>query len=195
MVGASYTSLGEKDLSIFYDHRTLAKVMDLVRRVNPALVLTHSPVDYMVDHETTSRLVQTACFGGVAPNYRTPARGARPRLLSRVPHLYYVEPFGGRDIFGQEIRSKIFVDITSTLARKLEMLECHASQRAWLRAQQGIGDNSGVVRRMAARAGERSGLGCAEGYRQHLGQGFPQDNLLAVLLGDRVRELRTKADC
>jgi len=194
MVGASYASLAEKDLSIFYDRRTLVKVMELVRRVNPELVLTHSPVDYMVDHETTSRLVQTTCFGGVAPNYRTPARGARTRPpLSRVPHLYYAEPFGGRDILGQEIRPKIFVDITSTLARKLEMLDCHASQRAWLRAQQGIAENSEIVRRMAARAGELAGFGCAEGYRQHLGQGFPQDNLLATLLGERVREVSPNA--
>jgi N-acetylglucosamine malate deacetylase 1 len=188
MVRASYTWVGEKDLSIFYDRPTLAKVAELVRRANPALVLTHSPVDYMVDHETTSRLVQTACFGGTAPNYRTRAHGARARSLSRVPHLYYAEPFGGCDILGHEIRSNMFVDISSTLARKLEMLECHASQWTWLLAQQGIADHADVVRRMAARAGEFSGFGWAEGYRQHLGQGFPQDNLLAVLLGDLVRD-------
>lgn len=190
VIGASYTSLVEKDLSIFYDRRTLVKVMTLVRRVNPTLVLTHSPVDYMVDHETTSRLVQTACFGAVAPNYRTPGRVGP---LSGVPHLYYAEPFGGRDILGQEIRSRIFVDITSTLPRKLEMLACHASQRAWLRAQQEITDNSDVVRRMAAHAGKLSGFPGAEGYRQHLGQGFPQDNLLAALLGERVREASFEA--
>jgi len=37
---------------------------------------------------------------------------------------------------------------------------------------------------MAERAGERSGFRLAEGFRQHLGQGFPQDNLLGKLLGD-----------
>lgn len=193
LLRASYTCVGEKDLSIFYDWRTLAKVMALLRRVSPGLVLTHSPVDYMVDHENTSRLVQTACFGAMARNYRTGLRGASAMPLPRVPHLYYAEALGGRDILGNEIRSSLFVDITATLARKLEMLDCHESQQAWLRAQQGIADNSGVVRRMASRAGEISGFRWAEGYRQHLGQGFPHDNLLAKVLGDLVRDAGCKA--
>lgn len=186
MLGATYSCLEEKDLSIFYDRPTLRKVMELVRHVSPSLVLTHPPADYMVDHETTSRLTQTACFGAMAPNYRTGARSAA-RPLRTVPHLYYVEPFGGRDILGMEVRPRTFVDISATLQRKEQMLTCHESQQAWLRAQQDVSDNFGVVRKMAARAGQLSGFQWAEGFCQHLGQGFPQDNLLAALLGDLVR--------
>ncbi len=191
LVHGAYTCVGERDLSIFYDWRTLAKVMGLVRRAGPELVLTHSPVDYMVDHETTCRLVQTACFGATARNYRTPARAAAVRPLRSIPHLYYAEPFGGRDVLGNEIRSNLFVDITATLARKLEMLDCHKSQQAWLRAQQGISDNSSMVHQMAGRAGELSGFRWAEGYRQHLGQGFPHDNLLGAALADLSRDVRS----
>jgi len=189
MVHATYSCLGEKDLCVFYDRRTLRKVMEIVRRVSPSLVITHPPADYMVDHETTSRLTQTACFGAMARNYRTGAR--RPaRPLRAVPHLYYTEPFGSRDILGKEARSAVFVDIAATLARKERMLACHESQQAWLRAQQRVSDNCGVVRQMAATAGQQSGFQWAEGFRQHLGQGFPQDNLLAAILGDLVREER-----
>jgi LmbE family N-acetylglucosaminyl deacetylase len=191
LMGATYACLKEKDLSIFYDLRTLRKVMALVRSRGATLVLTHSPVDYMVDHETTSRLVQTACFGATAPNYRTGARGATAHPLLRAPHLYYAEPFGGRDILGNEIRSNFFVDITSTLATKLEMLACHESQQAWLRAQQGLADTRAIVHTMAERAGQLSGVRWAEGFRQHLGQGFPQDNLLGALLGDLGRDVRS----
>src|SRR2546425_4545130 len=53
LMGAEYSCLEEKDLTIFYDARTLSKVMEEVRRANPTLVFTHSPGDYMVDHETT----------------------------------------------------------------------------------------------------------------------------------------------
>jgi N-acetylglucosamine malate deacetylase 1 len=186
MVGATYSCLGEEDLSIFYDRPTLRKVMELVRRVSPSLVMTHAPADYMVDHETTSRLTQTACFGATAPNYRTGARRAA-KPLRAMPHLYYAEAFGGRDILGNEVRSRIFVNISATIERKEQMLACHESQQAWLRAQQGLSDNVGVVRRMAARAGRLSEFQWAEGFRQHLGQGFPQDNLLAAILGDLVR--------
>lgn len=190
LIRAKYTCLEEKDLLIFYDRRTLNKVMELVRRVNPDLVLTHSPVDYMVDHEISSRLCQSACFGAMAPNFRTGVRRAA-KPLRRVPHLYYAQPFGGRDILGKEIRSNLFVDISLTLERKEQMLACHESQRAFLHAQQDVSDVVRVLREMAERAGKLSGFRCAEGMRQHLGQGFPQNNLLGELLGDLVRSVET----
>ena len=190
LIEAGYSCLGQKDLNIFYDRRTLAKVMEAVRALNPSLVLTHSPVDYMVDHETTSRLCQTACFGAMAPNFKTGMRRAA-KPLRAVPHLYYAEPFGGRDILGNEIVSSVFVDIKATFSVKEQMLACHESQRAFLSAQQGISDTVAVMRAMAERAGKNSGLGLAEGFRQHLGQGFPQGNLLAQLLGETVHSAAT----
>jgi N-acetylglucosamine malate deacetylase 1 len=186
LLGAEFACLQEKDLQIFYDRRTLGKVTELVRRLDPALVFTHSPQDYMLDHETTSRLCQTACFGAMAPNFRPAARSsAKPPR--GIPHLYYAQPFAGKDILGQEIPSRIFVDIAATCGRKEEMLACHESQRAFLRAQQEISDTLEMMRKMAGEAGKKSGLAQAEGFRQHLGQGFPQDNLLGDLLGQRVR--------
>ncbi len=186
VIGARYFCLEEKDLSVFYDRSSLGKVMELVRRSDPELVLTHSPQDYMVDHETTSRLCQTACFGAVAPNFRsgsrTPAKATRA-----VPHLYYAQPFGGRDILGSEVRPSCFVDIRGTMERKEKMLACHESQQAWLRAQQGIPDPASMMHAMAKRAGELSGFQWAEGFRQHLGQGFPHDNILGKVLDGLTR--------
>jgi LmbE family N-acetylglucosaminyl deacetylase len=186
MLGAKYECLGEKDLLVFYDRRRLSKVLELVRRIDPLLVFTHSPTDYMADHEVTSRLCQSACFGGCAPNFRT---GARPpaRPLRGIPHLYYCQPFGDRDTLGNEILPGVFVNITATLERKEKMLACHESQRAWLKAQQDIPQVEEPLRKMARRAGELSGFNWAEGFRQHLGQGFPQDNLLGKILGDLVK--------
>lgn len=183
LIGARYLSLGQKDLSIFYDRHTLRKVMAMFRRVRPDLVFTHSPSDYMVDHEITSRLAQSVSFGAMAPNYRTPALKA----LDRIPHLYYTQPVADHDILGNEIRPRILVDITATFARKEQMLACHQSQQEWLRAQQGLADYTSQIRRMAGRAGELARVQWAEGFRQHLGQGFPGNNLLAELLGDLVR--------
>jgi len=189
LIRAEYTCLKEKDLLVFYDRRTLFKVMELVRRVDPTLVFTHSPVDYMADHETASHLCQSACFGACAPNFRTGAR--RPaKALRGIPHLYYAQPFGDRDILGKEIRPSVFVDVTTTLERKEKMLACHESQQAWLQAQQRIPKPGDPLRKMAARAGELSGFTWAEGFRQHLGQGFPQDNLLGAVLGDLVRSVK-----
>jgi LmbE family N-acetylglucosaminyl deacetylase len=189
LLHAGYTCLEQRDLLVFYDAPTLCKVLELARRVDPALVFTHSPEDYMVDHETVSRLCQTACFGASAPNFRTGAR--RPAKATRaIPHLYYAQPFGNRDILGNEIVPSVFVDISSTLERKEMMLACHASQQAWLQKQQSISKLFDPLEKMARRAGEFSGFALAEGFRQHLGQGFPQDNLLGALLGDLVRSVK-----
>src|SRR5437763_15808493 len=54
LLGATYHCLEEHDLLIVYGERTLEKVTRLLRLVRPDIVLTHSPSDYMVDHEVTS---------------------------------------------------------------------------------------------------------------------------------------------
>ena len=186
ILNADYTCLERLDLLICYDRPTLRVLMEFVRRVDPSLVLTHSPQDYMVDHEITSRLVQTVCFGASAKNFRTGINSAAPAVRA-IPHLYYAQPFSDRDILGNEILPRMVVDIGATLERKEQMLACHESQLAWLQFQQALSSIDGPVRQMAARAGQLGGCAWGEGFRQHLGQAFPQENLLASLLGDLVR--------
>lgn len=186
VIGARYHCLKSRDLLIFYNRPHLNKVIELVRHTRPALVLTHSPIDYMVDHETVSRLCQTACFGAMAPNYKTGVRRPAPPLPG-VPHLYYCDAFGRRDILGNKIKPTMSVNISATLKRKEEMLACHESQRAWLQTQQEIPETSLAMRKMARQAGRRARFRWAEGFRQHLGQGFPATNLLKELLGALVR--------
>jgi LmbE family N-acetylglucosaminyl deacetylase len=154
------------------------------------MVFTHSPVDYMVDHEITSQLCQTACFGAMAPNFRTrTSRSAKP--LRSVPYLYYAEPFGGRDILGREIRANLFVNIAATCSRKEQMLSCHESQQEFLRAHQGVPHLLDMMRAMADRAGRIAHLDAAEGFCQHLGQGFPQDDFLRDLLDELVISIKS----
>ncbi|MCL5005555.1 MAG: PIG-L family deacetylase [Acidobacteria bacterium] len=186
LIGARYHCLKGKDLLIFYDRVHLNKVMELVRQVCPSIVFTHSPSDYMVDHETVSRLAQTACFGAMAPNYKTGIRRPAP-ALSDVPHLYYADAFGRRDILGNKIASGLYVDISKTLERKEQMLACHKSQQAWLKAQQEIPETLTTMREMAQEVGKCIGFRWAEGFRQHLGQGFPSNSLLKRVLGKLAR--------
>ena len=188
-LNAPYTCVGERDLLITYDRSTLRKVLELVRKVDPAMVFTHSPHDYMADHETTSRLCQSACFGASAPNFRTGARCPAPAVRT-IPQLYYAQPYRDLDILGDEILPRLVVDISTTLDRKEEMLACHESQRAWLQFQQALRNLDDPLRQMATRAGELAGFTWGEGFRQHLGAAFPQENLLAILLGDLVRPAR-----
>jgi hypothetical protein len=42
------------------------------------------------------------------------------------------------------------------------------------------------MKRFASERGTESGVEYAEGFRQHLGHGFPQDNILKNILGNKV---------
>jgi LmbE family N-acetylglucosaminyl deacetylase len=78
------------------------------------------------------------------------------------------------------------VNIGSTLERKERMLACHESQQAWLKSQQGMTGPVDNMRKIAAWTGALAGFEWAEGFRQHLGQGFPSDDKLSELLGKSI---------
>ena len=81
LIGATYHCLERHDLRIYYDDDSLLPVVRLMRRLRPRLVLTHSPTDYLVDHEMTSLLTRAAVFG--AP-YRTSSATASRRRRRRT---------------------------------------------------------------------------------------------------------------
>src|SRR5687767_11293016 len=54
MIGAKYYCLDFRDLLVSYDAPTIRRVVELIRKVDPAIVISHPPQDYMPDHEFTS---------------------------------------------------------------------------------------------------------------------------------------------
>src|SRR5205085_1677183 len=119
-----------KDLLVFYCERTLEKVTRLLRLVQPAIVFTHSPADYMLDHETTSTISRAAAFGAPIPNFL--AERQLGERLSHIPHLYYCDPVEGKDPFGSEVVPAFRIDISKAIDTKSAMMAAHASQRNWL---------------------------------------------------------------
>src|SRR6516225_4407811 len=69
LIGATYHCLEERDLQIFYHERPLERVTRLLRQVRPHVLLTHSPADYLLDHEMTSVLARAAAFAAPTPNF------------------------------------------------------------------------------------------------------------------------------
>ncbi|MGE4001131.1 MAG: PIG-L deacetylase family protein, partial [Planctomycetaceae bacterium] len=137
LLGAEYLCGEFKDLAFDVDPDNRRRVTELIRKARPDIVITAPPVDYMTDHEVTSRLVRDACFCAPVPNFPTHQWDPAPRL-ERIPHLYYVDPLEGVDWFGQPVPYDFIVDISDTFDLKLQMLACHDSQRSWLRAQHGL---------------------------------------------------------
>lgn len=174
LLGATYDCLDFEDLFIIYDKPSIIKVTSLIRKIQPGIVIAMSPDCYMLDHEITSQLVQSACFGGGLANVSTP--GFAP--LNYIPYLYYADAMERKDKYGNKVSSSIIVDITSVMEIKAKMLACHESQREWLRAHHGMDEYILSMQRQGELTGEEIGVKYAEGFRQHLGHAYPQDNIL-----------------
>ena len=181
IISGKYHCLHERDLLVFYNELALTKVTNLIREVQPEIVLTHSPSDYMLDHEQTSKLARAACFCAPIPNFSS----FGPATIPHIPHLYYCDPIEGLDPMGKEVEPQFLVDISLTLETKAQMLAAHASQREWLLKHHGMDQYVHAMREFSQKQGRKIGVKAAEGFRQHLGHSYPSDNLLGKLLGAR----------
>jgi LmbE family N-acetylglucosaminyl deacetylase len=185
MIGADYRCAGFGDLAVFNDDASRRRMTELVRWARAEIVLAPSPVDYHPDHEATSLLVRDAVFAASVPNYRTGA--AAP--LAAIPHLYFIDPIGGRDRDGARIRPDFGVDIGPVMETKRRMLLAHASQVAWVARQHGIDNYLKSMEDWSARRGRDVGAAFAEGFRQYRHPPYPRSPALQDLLGDAVRQL------
>jgi LmbE family N-acetylglucosaminyl deacetylase len=179
IIGATYHCIDERDGLVVYDKPSIQKTVDLFRRIAPLLVFTHASRDYMMDHEQASMLARGASFMYAAPNISTHPRHPE----SHVPHLYYCDPVEGIDPLGNPVTPTALIDISAQMETKAKMLACHASQREWLRAHHGMDEYIEAMKRRASARGKELGTAYAEGFVQHRGHPYPQDDLLLTLFG------------
>jgi len=181
IIGATYHCLEFEDLYITYDRESLNRTTAVIRSAQPSIVFTASPADYMPDHDLTGLIVQAACFASGVKNLEVDSPPFEP-----VPWLYYCDPMEGKDIFGKPVIPSIYVDISGEIGIKEKMLSCHASQRDWLMMHHKMDEYILAMKRFSAERGIESGTSYAEGFRQHLGHGFPKNNILKELFSDLV---------
>src|SRR5690606_20188922 len=132
-----------------------------------------------------SKLVRCSAFSAPAPNFLTFDPDPAPHI-PHIPHLYYALPVEAKDWYGRPVEPGFVVDITDQLPTKEKMLASHVSQREWLRKHHGMDEYIEAMRRSGAEQGKRIGRPYAEGFHQHLGHGYPQDNIIAELLKLKV---------
>lgn len=181
LLDGQYHCLSFRDIYLFYDCETINSTVALLRQVKPTIVFTASPTDYMVDHEMTSKIVQTACFCAGIKNMQ-----ADGEPLTYVPHLYYSDAMDAKDIFGRSIDADIYVDISDVMEMKEKMLASHKSQREWLLKHHRIDEYILSMKRFGEKRGAEVNRIFAEGYRQHLGHGYPQNNILREILDNKI---------
>jgi LmbE family N-acetylglucosaminyl deacetylase len=162
------------DLEIFYNQPSVARVAAVIRRIQPDIILTQSLQDYMEDHQNTTRLVVTGAFIRGMKNARTDPE-ATP--YDKPVAVYHALPHGIQDSLRQPVETHFFTDITGVLARKRAMLACHASQKEWLDATQGMDAYLDEMERMSREVGIMSRrFEFAEGWRRHSHLGFAAED-------------------
>lgn len=185
ILGAHYHASLTDDLEILYELKTLRRLAAVIREVKPAVILTHSPQDYMEDHTNTSRLAVTAAFSRGMPNFKTTPRRAS---ISGDVTVYHAMPHGLRDGLRRQIIPGAFVNTTGVHAIKREALAAHVSQKAWLDESQGMDSYLIAMDEMSKAVGKMSRrFKHAEGWRRHLHLGLSatdRDPLAEVLRKD-----------
>lgn len=152
--GARWATLGLSDGAVnAADPKQRRAMTDLIREHRPDLLITHSPNDYMPDHNEVSKLVFDTSFLATVPLIGTD----RPHH-DQVTPLYYMETVAGLGFSPEE-----YVDISSTIDTKTAMFECHASQVEWLRDHDGV-DTVDLLRTSARFRGHQCGVPYAEGF-------------------------------
>ncbi len=158
------------DMEIFYDKASLAQVAATLRNIKPEIILTHSPEDYMEDHQNVCRLVLSAAFGRAMPHLATTPPTAPYQAAVRI---YHAAPHGLCDGLRRPFQPDFLVDIAPVLPTKQKMLACHRSQQQWLDASQGMNaylDEMVAMGRTMAGRGE--GIEVAEGWIRHSHLGY-----------------------
>lgn len=169
-VGAVFHPSLVDDVEVFYTGELTRRVTAVIRQVKPNIMLLLSPQDYMEDHMNSVRVGFTAAFCRGMVNYVSdPPVSATSQKVT----LYHALPYGLTDILRRTIEPDFFVDVSSVMERKKEMLACHESQKAWLDESQGIDAYLQTMQEMSAEVGRMSGkFEYAEGWRRHSHLGF-----------------------
>jgi LmbE family N-acetylglucosaminyl deacetylase len=127
-------------------------------------------------------LVRDACFAVSVPNYKTGPAAA----MAAIPHLYYMDPIGGRERDGTKVAPNFAVNVETFVEMKKKMLACHESQFAWVAHQHAIDAYMQSLVDWTAHRGKSFGVAYAEGFRQYRHHPYPNTPLLQQLVGDAL---------
>ena len=153
LIGVEVITCDVGDLLVYDNIVQRDKIIEVIRHVQPDVIITHSPNDYMPDHVAVSKLVFDASFAASVPHYGT---GGAAKLTP----LYYMDTLAGVNFMPTE-----YVDISDEIGTKLDMLECHVSQMKWMRDHDGI-DFAEFVKTCARFRGLQCGAQYAEAFTQ-----------------------------
>jgi LmbE family N-acetylglucosaminyl deacetylase len=155
VLGAEAIEIGVDDLKVSrFDEDATDRLIDVIRYAKPDLIITHNQEDYMRDHVETGKLVFNASFAASIGHRKT-----TQEFFDSIPPIMYMDTLAGMNFIPTE-----YVDISDTMALKLEALACHDSQIRWMREHDKI-DFLDFVSTCSKYRGLQCGAMFAEGFR------------------------------
>lgn len=170
ILGAVFHGPIVNDMEVQFTPELMRKVAAAIRLSKASIVLTHSPQDYMEDHQNTCRLATTAAFTHAMPNWQT---DPPVDIYEGDITVYHAMPHGLCDPLRKKIVAGAYVDTATVHAKKREALAAHESQKHWLDVSQGMDSYLVSMDEASRRVGEQSQhFEFAEGWRRHLHLGY-----------------------
>ncbi|PIE33644.1 LmbE family protein [candidate division KSB3 bacterium] len=170
VLGAEYYESLVNDVEVFYTNELIRRMTAIIREIQPDIMLIPSLEDYMEDHMNTCRVAVSAAFYRGMRNYNS-FPPVEP--IHRDVVLYHALPYGLTDGVRRRILPDFYLDVTSVLEQKEQMLACHVSQKEWLDMSQGLDAYLITMREMSEEVGRMSGrFRYAEGWRRHSHLGY-----------------------
>jgi LmbE family N-acetylglucosaminyl deacetylase len=183
ILDAEYYSLGGTDGFLFDTKEMRLKTVSLIRKVKAGIIFTHLPTDYHSDHRTTANIVETAAL--ISSLDPVPVK---EKPLDTTPLLYHTSPLTLSDPIGSKITPPhFFIDVTSVIETKKQMLEHHISQIDLMKHMHKIDDFFGYVLEGNRSYGKMAAVEYAEVYWQHFGGGFQKDQQLQRDLSEFIK--------
>ena len=185
VLDAEYYCMEGRDGFLFDTTEFRLAAISLMRKVKAGIVITHLPMDYHSDHRTTCNIVESAAMISSLPNVPIDEEP-----LDVTPLLYHSAPLTLSDPLGSAIvPPHFFVDVTSVMDTKMEMLSYHKSQVELMRVMHKMDNFFDVARKANADYGKLVGVDYAEVFWQHLGGGFQRESQIQDDLNDFILTL------
>ena len=155
IIGADLFWLGFPDEFLLDSKKVRLAFIDVIREVDPDVILTHWPDDlYNPDHSVTGQVANDVALMVTVPNIKTEADP-----IDEIPIVYFIDSLAGIGFNPDE-----YVEITGTIDTKKEMLKQHESQLSdWLKDQYGV-NTLEMLETVARFRGIQSSVPYAEGF-------------------------------
>ncbi len=183
LLDADYFCLDQRDGFLFDNEKIRIQTIELIRTVQPSIVITHLPNSLNISHRITSQIVGIACELSGLPNFTS-----KSDYLKFMPSLYY-----SGNLFSYEDKSCFniskpcfFVNISNSMEDKLTYLEQHKSQievNHNVRSNQESLDN---IKRINNEMGKSVKCEYAEAFWQHFDNSLNNNTIVQDVLKEYI---------